>query len=203
LRSLFHDRLLWMAAAAGLLSVGLLGVEIDQLFSLPAHPLIVHVPVVLVPLLSIAALVCVARPRFRRTYGIAVGALAVASLYGTILAVGAGKKLQELRRDERGLDDHAQWGEQAMAVVAVLALLFISLLVVDRVRDRRAARSLPTPSWFGRPLVVAVSVLVGLSAVASTVWVARAGHTGAKIVWERRGGSEPRGSGDETPSPGG
>lgn len=38
--------------------------ELNNLFGLPAHPLLVHLPVVMVPLAAIGALVLAIRPRF-------------------------------------------------------------------------------------------------------------------------------------------
>ena len=39
--------------------------EIDKLFGIPAHPLIVHIPVVLVPLAAVGAVLALVVPRWR------------------------------------------------------------------------------------------------------------------------------------------
>lgn len=44
--------------------------EIKELFGLPAHPLVVHAAVVLLPLAAVATLVCAAVPRARRSYAL-------------------------------------------------------------------------------------------------------------------------------------
>jgi hypothetical protein len=45
-----------IVAVAAVLSLGLWFVEIHTAFGLPAHPLIIHVPVVFAPLLGLATL---------------------------------------------------------------------------------------------------------------------------------------------------
>ena len=47
---------------AAVLSLGLWPVEIHSAFGLPAHPLLIHVPVVFVPILGLAALAVIVRP---------------------------------------------------------------------------------------------------------------------------------------------
>ena len=42
--------------------------SIDNLFGLPAHPLVVHAAVVLLPMAAIATVVVAAVPRWRRPY---------------------------------------------------------------------------------------------------------------------------------------
>ena len=53
--------------------------EIEELFGLPAHPLVVHAVVVLLPLAAITAIACAVMPRARRHYAPAALALALAA----------------------------------------------------------------------------------------------------------------------------
>src|SRR3954466_11487447 len=76
----------------------LLGVGIDEAFGLPAHPLLLHVPVVLIPLLVLGTVAVIARPAWRERFGLAWGTLAAVSLAGTVLTAGAGEAFLEDRR---------------------------------------------------------------------------------------------------------
>jgi uncharacterized membrane protein len=68
--------------------------ELDQLFDLPAHPLLVHVPVVLVPLALFVSLVALV-PRARRIAAPAAAALALVGGIGVVLATGSGENLED------------------------------------------------------------------------------------------------------------
>jgi hypothetical protein len=51
-------------------------VEINTIFGLPAHPLLVHIPVALIPLCAIGAVVIAISPRWRQRIGWVVVVLA-------------------------------------------------------------------------------------------------------------------------------
>lgn len=73
----------------------------DTIFDLPAHPLMVHFPVVAIPVLAILGLVMAARPRFRDNYSLPVLALAVVTVVATFMAARSGQALV----DTLGLSD--------------------------------------------------------------------------------------------------
>src|ERR1700712_2368698 len=81
-----------------LLCLALIPLKIDRAFGLPAHPLLLHIPVVLVPILALSLLLAAIRPAFFQRCALAIGALRVISMAATILTVGAG----EAFRDDRG-----------------------------------------------------------------------------------------------------
>jgi hypothetical protein len=164
-------------------------IEVGELFGLPAHPLIVHAVVVLLPLAAVGALVCAAVPRGRRPYAPLVLAAAVAALVSVILAEGSGEELED-RVDKSDLvHDHTEMGEQvlpwAIAEVVVAGGVLALPYVEERRRgeDRRRARPAAMTA-------IAVVLALGLGAPA-VVTVIRAGHSGAKAAWddvERRDG---------------
>src|ERR1700753_2836424 len=61
---------------------------------LPAHPLFVHVPVVLIPVCVLAALGCAARPTLLGRYGIPICATAIVAMSSIFLAMQAGGALR-------------------------------------------------------------------------------------------------------------
>src|SRR4051812_46608301 len=86
------------ALVAGfVVSLALIPLQIDRAFGLPAHPLLLHIPVVFDPLLALLTLVLVARPQVRRRFGLGWAAFAVFCLLATILTVGAGEAFYDGR----------------------------------------------------------------------------------------------------------
>ena len=69
--------------------------ELDQLWGLPAHPLVVHAAVVLLPLAAITTLLCAAVPRARRHYAPVALGLALVATLAVGLAQGSGEELEE------------------------------------------------------------------------------------------------------------
>jgi uncharacterized membrane protein len=167
--------------ALTVLSLALIPVEIHRAFGLPAHPLLLHVPVILVPLAGLGALALVLRPRWIERHGPMVGIVAVVATAATILTVGAG----EAFRSDRGgggapgeaqrLSDHAQAGETLRILIVLFTLALLGWLFLHRRRP-------------GGPAAVALRVAVAALAVASIFFVIRTGHLGAKLTWGEQGG---------------
>jgi uncharacterized membrane protein len=68
--------------------------EVSKLFGLPAHPLIVHIPVVLLPIAVLGAILIVVSPAWRARIGWLVVVAAGVSLLFVQLAIGSGEVLQ-------------------------------------------------------------------------------------------------------------
>lgn len=149
----------------------------ESISGLPAHPLFVHAPVVLMPLTMLAAVAVALRPSWRRRYGpaLAVGALVV--LVATLLAVSSGEAFEELAGSGIDVDEHQRLAEATRLLVGAFFAGTLVVAVLDRVR-----RSDP-PSW----LAPATQVAAGVTAVAALLaafWMYRTGHEGARLVWE-------------------
>jgi len=61
-------------------------VQINRAFGLPAHPLLLHFPVVFDPLLALLALVLVAKPAWRERWGLGFAAFAFTALILLLVA---------------------------------------------------------------------------------------------------------------------
>ena len=84
-----------MLAGLAVLSLALVPIHLTTIYSgLPAHPLFLHVPVILIPVAVVWALVLVARPAWFMRSGVLLGILTVVALAGTFLTVGAGDALR-------------------------------------------------------------------------------------------------------------
>jgi uncharacterized membrane protein len=164
--------------------------ELTKLGGLPAHPLIVHLPVVLAPLAFIGAVLALAIKPWRAWLLPLTAALAAVSMVGAQLAVMSGEGLEELLDEESAaIERHAELGEQvrpfilAFLVFAVLAA--VAWHFVHRGgADEAATQRLDT--W--RKLAVPFMALSVLTGALATVSVFRAGHSGAESVWEEDDG---------------
>jgi len=163
---------------------------IDTLGNMPAHPLLVHVPVVLVPLATIGVVALALRPALLRTLGPIVAGLAGVGFVGALLATSSGESLEDSyaatgQTISTTIKDHAEMGDQAR--LAILAFFVVTLAwVVVTARRRRAATPPDTTTRRAPTRVVgALMVLSVLSGVVATTWVIRTGHSGASSVWEK------------------
>jgi uncharacterized membrane protein len=152
-------------------------VEVEELFGLPAHPLLVHAAVVLLPLAALLTLVCAVLPRARRHYARVALALALVATLAVGLAQGSGEALEE-RVDETPLvEEHTGQGERVLPWALAVVVAAGGVLAVPTLRRRRPA--LPAKA------VTTAVVAVALVAAAGATWsVVVVGHSGAKATWE-------------------
>jgi hypothetical protein len=139
----------------------------------PAHPLLVHAVVVLIPLAALGAVGLAVRPAWSRPYGLLVAAVALAGAVTATLAKIAGDQLAAaLDVTAEFAPVIAQHGRFGLFTV-VAAWPFAVLAIGAAVLGRRASGSAPR-------IVGALSAVSGLAAIAVTVL---AGHTGSEAVW--------------------
>src|ERR1700735_1603840 len=97
-----RPRVDWRRAEFILTLFGFLGfitvaIKITTVYDgLPAHPLIIHVPVVLIPLSILGALACLLRPAWFLRYGILLCSVAIVAMSSIFLAMQAGSALRGL-----------------------------------------------------------------------------------------------------------
>jgi hypothetical protein len=198
-------RVLAGLAVGWIVCLALIPLQIDRAFGLPAHPLLLHVPVVLGPLLAVVTVALALKSDWRRRYGLAWGALAVVTLLGTVLTTGAGEALYDDRFGGRTgagggagiaglvrlgggtIADHRSAGETLRILMFVFVALILVVLLVDHLRatGRRAVPGVAVTA------LLAVTSLVGLGA---GFFVVRTGHLGAQATWRMQGGP-PSGGG--------
>lgn len=144
--------------------------EVDTFFGLPAHPLLVHIPIVLIPILGLATIALAVNKDWRERYSVAAAVVGVGTMIMTILAAGAGEKLEERVGEDSLIRDHAELGEQTRLLMIIFAVVLVAMAVSVKRGSAKAA------AW----LSIAALVVGGLS----TAWVVRTGHAGAKSVWQ-------------------
>jgi uncharacterized membrane protein len=161
--------------------------EISKLFGLPAHPLLVHVPVVLVPLGAVGALLILIRPAWRGRFGVLVAITAGVGLAGLQFAIGSGESLEERVQETPAVERHAELAGISRLSVLVFFLAVTAFVLYDRRRRSRAVLAGPgTPAAAsGSALLLALAALTVVTSLLATASVVQAGHSGAKAVWER------------------
>lgn len=153
----------------------------EQINGLPAHPLLVHSVVALVPLASLLVIVAAVWPAARVRLGPVPPVVALLALVAIPPTVNAGEWLEDAIGVENELiDKHTDLGGQLLPWVAVL---FIAAVVAWLVQRRPS-----TP----KAASVAVAVVVVVAAVGSTWMTYRIGDSGAKAVWDGVGAVPPQ-----------
>lgn len=169
--------------------------EISKLFGLPAHPLFVHLPVVLVPLAALGAVLIAVRPAWRRRFGALVAIAAGVGLAGIQLAVGSGEELEERVKESAALERHEDLAGITRLSVLVFFVAVTAFVVYDRRRRQHAIPAGPgTPAATPRsPVLLALAAITVATSLLATTAVIQSGHTGAKATWTRISQEQPGG----------
>jgi hypothetical protein len=160
----------------------------DSIFGIPAHPLFVHIPVVLIPLATIGVVLMAIRPTWWDRYKWPTVAIAGVGMVGAIIAAGSGEELEEAVEEtapRQLLRAHVEAGENSRTVsIIFFVVLVVAVVVLPWWMKRRSTGAgtvagAESPKW----LRVVTSVVMVVSALGASWTVYDAGHTGAKSVW--------------------
>lgn len=156
---------------------------LDSLFGLPAHPLVVHLAVVLVPLAALGTVVIAFWGAARQRIGWIVVALAFVAFVGCFLAKESGEALQDSVKHTEAVDSHVEMADGGTVAGFAVFVGAAGVMVVDRILRQRTARDRSVLPLQGQaPLIV--GVLAVLLAVFGSVRIIQIGHSGAKATWE-------------------
>ncbi len=164
--------------------------EINRLFGLPAHPLVVHGAVVLVPLAAGAFLVAGARETWRRSYYLPVALAALAGGAFAFLAKQSGEPLsQSVRRAGEHVGDHPENGDTAfffaILFAGAVAVVYVFFRYESSIRSALRIERWPRfPVSYNMALYLATVPLAILAIFTMIV----AGHSGAELVWKTNAG---------------
>jgi hypothetical protein len=169
-----------------------LPIRVTTIYSgLPAHPLFVHVPVILIPVTVVTALVFMVKADWLSRYGIALALTSIVAMSSVFLTMQAGAAL----RGELQLQGHAATliseHSQAAHILAIVYVVFTATLIVT-FAARRISSGRPTGlSVVDRPLsspVIfgALRIALVLVAIGAGYMTFRTGDLGAKAVWQGR-----------------
>jgi hypothetical protein len=187
----------WRRAEFVLTALAVLGfvtlpIRITTIYGgLPAHPLFVHVPVILIPSTIVAAIVFVIKPQWLTRYGIALALVSIVAMSSIFLAMQAGAAL----RGELNLQGEAakliSEHSQAAHILAIVYVLFTATLILTFAAQRISGGM---PTGLGMldgllspgPVLIALRVVLVLLSLIAGYMCFRTGDLGAKAVWEGR-----------------
>ncbi|KAA8957904.1 DUF2231 domain-containing protein [Mycobacterium sp.] len=143
---------------------------------LPAHILLVHFVVVLVPLTALLLIVCALWPTARRHLAWLALALAAVTAALTPVTIHAGEWLIGLiRNPTQVLIEHANRAE-SMTYFSVALLMVAMAIAVLHVLEHRFEKRRPA-------MRIAVAILALGVGIAAVIQVYRIGETGSQAVW--------------------
>jgi hypothetical protein len=180
---------LTLLAFAGFLA---LPIRVTTIYGgLPAHPLFVHVPVILIPMTIVAAVVFMFKPTWLSRYGIALALASIVAMSSVFLTMQAGAAL----RGELHLQGHAATliseHSQAAHILAIVYVAFTAALIVTFAAGRISGGR---PTGLGivdgilssSAIFTALRVVLVLVAICAGYMTFRTGDLGAKAVWQGR-----------------
>jgi uncharacterized membrane protein len=173
-----------------------LEVTFTKIFGVPAHPLFVHVPVVLIPIVGIGAIAMACSAWVRERFGWLILAIAVVAGLSTQLAIESGQALRRRLPQSAELRRHAHIAESIRPLILLLFLVALAVMLVDRrgrsawpfSRGASASESEPAPEparGIGRVGWAGLIVLTAVVAVGTNVRLFQIGDSGAKATWQR------------------
>jgi hypothetical protein len=170
---------------------------------IPAHPLVVHAVVVLLPLAAVGTLLVVARPVWRRQLGVWILLLALVGVASVPVAAETGSQLaQSMGGGSPLVAVHATRASTLLLPALVFLALLAATVVLGRradaaaagsgadavyaatgrTRTRTATRTAANTASRQRVTTV-VGVLAALAGVVVTGLVVWIGHAGSVAVW--------------------
>ncbi|MFF3890096.1 DUF2231 domain-containing protein [Streptomyces sp. NPDC001914] len=162
---------------------------------LPAHVLLVHFVVVLVPLTALALVVCAIWPKAAQRLGLVMPLLALVTLVSVPLTSNAGEWLEGHVADNALVRRHAELGDGLLPWAG--GLFALAVVLWWTVGRTAVAGDSDGPRRPTAPVRIAAAVLTLVVATGAIVDVYRIGDSGAKAAWQdgysktaSRGGDE-------------
>jgi hypothetical protein len=160
---------------------------------IPAHPLVVHAVVVLLPLAAVGTLLVVARPVWRQQLGVWVLLLALGGVAAVPVATQTGEQLEHALGRSELIKIH----EERADTLLIPALIFLMLLAATVLTGRRAGARVDGPgaahaltgTTATLPRITLITgvlaALAGLVVTGLVVWI---GHAGSAAAYSGIGG---------------
>lgn len=157
----------------------------ETLFGLPAHALIVHAPIVLLPIAAIATIALAVRPAWRhRAHWWMIGALfsVVAMLF---LAKNSGEAFEAALQSGQ-VGRHEDLANTTFILTLLWFVAYTALVGYEFFQGRNVPS---TVGAAGDPVAPVPAVTYGLAALSAvlailaTIWLIRTGHEGTNVVW--------------------
>jgi hypothetical protein len=162
-----------------------------QISGLPAHVLLVHVVVVLIPLTALVLVGSAIWPGWVRRLGVVLPLLALATLISVPLTTHAGEWLEAHTASTPLLRRHTELGDSLLPWAVALFVLSTALWWWQRRTPAPGAEAAAAATTTGtgraaalrRPIRIAAVVLCAVVATGAVIQVYRVGDSGAKAAW--------------------
>jgi hypothetical protein len=165
---------------------------------LPAHILLIHAVVVLVPLSALLIVLVTVWPAARARFTLATAIVAVVTLISVPLTTDGGKWLERRVEQTQLLRTHTQLGDTLLPWAIGLAVVALAVLarqwhaartrpaVAVRVGDSpgTAHTGSPPQAWGGRGVSIGLAVVAVVVAIGSVIADYEIGDSGARAAWE-------------------
>lgn len=150
---------------------------------IPAHPLVIHAVVLLLPLATLGAVLIAIRPRWRRTYGIPVLLVALVGVAAVPIATNTGEQLQRALPGPNPLIEVHEYRADMLLPWAVAFLVVLAVAVITGFGGGQPGPSGSAVATSTRlaTLATVVAALLGLVVTGLVVWI---GDAGATAVWQ-------------------
>ncbi|MFJ5289507.1 DUF2231 domain-containing protein [Streptomyces sp. NPDC088348] len=156
----------------------------DLINGIPAHVLLVHAVVVLVPLTALSLVLCAIWPSVMRRFGLALPALALVSLISVPLTTHAGEWLERHVDSNALVRKHTDLGDELLPWAIALFLAAAAVWWAYRRATHRTPGAVESTSGtVATPLRVTAALLSLAIGVGAGVQVYRIGDSGAKAAW--------------------
>src|SRR4051812_3980084 len=160
---------------------------------IPAHPLVVHAVVVLLPLAAVGTLLVVARPAWRRQLGVWVLLLALGGVAAVPVATQTGEQLEHAIGGSELIAIHEERAETLLIPAVIFLLLLAATVLTGRRADvpvdgPGAAHAVTTNTATMQRVSLVTGVLAALAGLVVTGLVVWIGHAGSVAAWSGVGG---------------
>lgn len=165
---------------------------LTRINGLPAHVLLVHAVVVLVPLAALMVVLAAVWPTFRRRAGVAVPVVALVALVCVPLTTSAGEWLAQRVPYTPLLRKHTELGDTLLPWMVGVFAVAVATWAITWWLDRRAGTEKQRPSGKQAPsgrwrlVRIVVAVLALVVATGAVVQTYRIGDSGAHAAWSGR-----------------
>ena len=147
----------------------------DKIFGLPAHPLMVHLPVVLVPLVAIGAILLAVKKSWRGRFGRVLVVASFVSCVALVLAKQSGEALFVRMNQAPDIARHQNFADTTLILALLLFVAIVGMAVMHHRDGNRKTSKVA--------LIMSVaSIAFGVLAMVGTI---ATGHEGAKVTWEQ------------------
>lgn len=177
----------------GFLAFVTLGLRLTTIYSgLPAHPLFIHVPVVLIPACLIATPVFLRRPELFGRFGIPFCVVSIVAMSSMFPAIQTGSALKDALHLQGEAASLIAQHETAAHILAIAFTAFTAVLILTFAAERISGRWGPTGLEIADRLLTSrnnmllLKVALVVLGLVSAYMVWRVGDLGAKAVWAGR-----------------